>query len=90
MHIRNLGRDGRASLHLEDGESAVIVEGTAEWTTPSKPVAQRLVAAAKAKYGYSESAAAYQAGVWRLEPVKVLAWTTLYVDATRFRFDAAD
>ena len=36
VHIRNLRRDGRATLHLEDGESAVIVEGTAEWVTPSK------------------------------------------------------
>jgi hypothetical protein len=29
-------------------------------------------------------------GAWRLQPVKVLAWTTLYVDATRFHFEAAD
>jgi hypothetical protein len=53
-------------------------------------VAQRLAAAAEAKYGYPQSAASYQEGVWRLQPVKVLAWTTLYVDATRFRFEAAD
>jgi hypothetical protein len=90
VHIRNLRRDARATLHLADGDSAVIVEGVAEWVTPSKSVAQRLVAAAKAKYGYSESAASYQAGVWRLQPAKGLAWTTLYVDATRFLFQAAD
>jgi hypothetical protein len=90
VHIRNLRRDGRATLHLEDGESAVIVEGTAEWVTPSKSVAQRLVVASKAKYGYSDSAAGYLAGLWRLQPIKVLAWTTLYVDATRFLFDSAD
>ena len=90
VHIQNLRRDVRATLHLEDGESAVIVEGAAEWVTPSKTVAQRLSAAAKAKYGYPQSAASYQEGVWRLQPVKVLAWTTLYVDATRFRFSATD
>jgi hypothetical protein len=90
VHIRNLRHDGRATLHLEDGESAVIVEGKAVWVTPSKAVARRLAAAAKAKYGYVQSAASYQEGVWRLQPVKVLAWTTLYVDATRFRFEAAD
>jgi Pyridoxamine 5'-phosphate oxidase len=90
VHIRNLRRDSRATLHLEDGESAVIVEGTAEWVTPSETVAQRLAAAAPAKYGYSQSAASYLAGVWRLQPIKVLAWTTLYLDATRFRFQAAD
>jgi hypothetical protein len=90
VHIRNLRRAGRATLHLEDGEAAVIVEGDAEWVTPTKVLAQRLAAAAKAKYGYVQSAASYQEGVWRLQPVKVLAWTTLYVDATRFRFEAAD
>jgi len=90
VHIRNLRRDSRATLHLEDGESAVIVEGAAAWVTPPKTVARRLAAAAKAKYGYAQSAASYQEGVWRLQPVKVLAWTTLYVDATRFRFEAAD
>jgi hypothetical protein len=90
VHIGNLRRDGRASLHLEDGESAVIVEGTAEWVTPSKALAQRLATAAKAKYGYSQSASSYLAGVWRLQPNKALAWTTLYVDATRFVFEPAD
>jgi hypothetical protein len=89
VHIQNLRRDGRATLHLEDGESAVIVEGVAEWVTPSKAVALRLAAAAKAKYGYSQTAASYQEGVWRLQPIKALAWNTLYVDATRFRFNAA-
>lgn len=89
VHIRNLRRDRRATLHLEDGESAVIVEGIAAWTTPSRTDAQRLARASTAKYGYSQSAAAYLAGTWRLQPVKVLAWTTLYVDATRFRFEAA-
>jgi len=88
--LATVRRDGRATLHLEDGESAVIVEGVAQWTTPSKTVAQRLAKASTAKYGYSQSAASYLAGVWRLRPVKVVAWTTLFVDATRFRFEAAD
>jgi len=90
VHIRNLRRDGRAVLHMEDGDSVVIVEGIAEWTTPSKTDARGIARASKAKYGYSDSAASYLAGVWRLQPVKVLAWTTLYVDATRFHFEAAD
>jgi hypothetical protein len=90
VHIRNLSRNGRAGLHLEDGESAVIVEGVAEWTTPSKSDARRLAAAGRAKYGYSQSAASYLSGVLRLEPVKVLAWTQLHIDATRFLFEAAD
>jgi hypothetical protein len=90
VHIRNLSRDGRATLHLEDGEAAVIVEGAAEWTTPSEKVAQQLAAATTLKYGYLQSAESYVTGVWRLQPAKVLAWTLLYVDATSFRFDLAD
>jgi Pyridoxamine 5'-phosphate oxidase len=90
VHIRNLRRDGRATVHLDNGESAVIVEGMAEWVNPSEADAGRLVAAATAKYGYSQSAKDYLAGVWRLQPAKVLAWNQLYVDATRFRFEAAD
>ena len=42
VHIRNVRRDGRATVHLEDGESAVIVEGTAEWTMPSMASSTRL------------------------------------------------
>ena len=86
VHIRNLRRDGHAALHLEDGESAVIAEGVAKWMTPSKATARRLADAAQAKYGYPQSAASYREGVWRLQPIKVLAWTRLYVDATRFTF----
>jgi nitroimidazol reductase NimA-like FMN-containing flavoprotein (pyridoxamine 5'-phosphate oxidase superfamily) len=86
VHIRNLRRDGHAALHLEDGESAVIAEGVAEWMAPSKATARRLADAAQAKYGYPQSAASYLEGVWRLQPIKVLAWTRLYVDATRFTF----
>jgi Pyridoxamine 5'-phosphate oxidase len=91
VHIRNLRHDGRATLHLaEEGESAVIVEGVAEWITPSRTVARRLADAASAKYGYPQSPASYLEGLWRLEPVKVMAWTQLYVDATRFRFATPD
>lgn len=86
VHVRNLRRDGRATLNLEDADSAVIVEGVAEWVKPSKTVAQRLAKATTAKYGYPQSASDYLGGVWRLQPAKVLAWNTLYVDATRFLF----
>lgn len=59
VHVRNLRRNGRAALHLENADSVVIVEGIAEWTTPSTSVAKRLVAVAKAKYGYAQSTNAY-------------------------------
>jgi hypothetical protein len=87
VHVKNLRRDGRATLNLEDAESAVIVEGTVEWVKPSKPAAQRIATATTAKYGYPQSASYYLEGVWRLRPAKVLAWNTLYIDATRFLFE---
>jgi hypothetical protein len=45
-----------------------------------------LLAASKRKYGYAPPADAYAGGVWRLRPAKVMAWTSLPVDATRFLF----
>ena len=83
---RNLLADGRATVHLADAASAVIVEGTAELIRPDPPTVEALVAASRQKYGYAPPADAYAGGVWRLRPSKVMAWTSLPVDATRFRF----
>ena len=87
VHERNLRRDPRVVLHLESGQSAVIVEAVAERRTPSADEAQRLAQAADTKYGYGTSAGAYLGEVWCLRPRVVVAWTTLYEDATRFTFD---
>jgi hypothetical protein len=83
---RNLLADGRATLHLPDADSAVIVEGTAELIRPGPPTVDALVAASKRKHGYAPPAEAFAGGVWRLSPSRVMAWTSLPVDATRFRF----
>ena len=83
---RNLLADGRATLHLADAESAVIVEGTAELVHPDPPTVVELIAASKQKHGYAPPADAFAGGVWRLRPSKVMAWTSLPADATRFRF----
>lgn len=83
---RNLLTDGRASLHLPDAGAAVIVEGRCDLLTPAGPTVARLITASREKYGYAPPADGYAAGVWRLRPSKVLAWTSLPVDATRFRF----
>ena len=87
VHIRNLQAGSRAVVHTESGATPVIVEGTAEWCTPSRDEASRLATAAQAKYGYPVSAKSYTGGTWRLLPRVVLAWNVLYEDATRFRFD---
>jgi hypothetical protein len=85
-HTRNLRGNGHAVLHLENGSSAVIVHGIAAVDVPDDAGAERLAAPARTKYGHGQPASAYRAGVWRLAPVKVLAWTELHRDATRFRF----
>jgi nitroimidazol reductase NimA-like FMN-containing flavoprotein (pyridoxamine 5'-phosphate oxidase superfamily) len=83
----NLLANAHAALHLEDARSAVIVEGKCEVKKPSQEGAVGLAAASKAKYGYGPPASVYLGGVWRLTPVKAVAWTDLTVDATRFLFD---
>jgi hypothetical protein len=87
VHLRNLTLNPAVSLHLEDATAAVIVEGTASWVVPSRAAARSLAAASKAKYGWGQ-AASYAGGIWLLRPARVLAWNTLFRDATRFTFDA--
>jgi nitroimidazol reductase NimA-like FMN-containing flavoprotein (pyridoxamine 5'-phosphate oxidase superfamily) len=83
---RNLESNPLATLHLDDPGSAVIVEGTCEFTAPPKKTAERLRAASREKYGYAPPVSAYLAGIWTLSPRRVLAWTDLTADATRFLF----
>jgi hypothetical protein len=83
---RNLLADGRATLHLPDAAAAVVVEGGCDLIVPEGEAVDRLIAASEKKYGYAPPADAYAGGVWRLQPSKVMAWTSLSVDATRFRF----
>jgi nitroimidazol reductase NimA-like FMN-containing flavoprotein (pyridoxamine 5'-phosphate oxidase superfamily) len=85
---RNLLANPRASLHLQDASSAVIVEGTCEVVIPSAETADDLVAESKRKYGYAPPREAYLSGVWVLTPVRAMAWTDITADATRFVFSA--
>lgn len=83
---RNLLGNPQVSVHLEDAGAAVIVEGSCAWVDIDIRTARRLAAASQAKYGYAPPVYAYRAGTWRLQPVRVLAWTDLTSDATRFVF----
>ncbi len=84
---RNMRHDPRVTVHLDDSVAAVIVEGTCAVEVPDGEGAEALVAASKEKYGYAPPVDAYLSGVWTLAPAKVLAWTDLTADATRFVFD---
>ena len=83
---RNLLANPRVTLHLEDAEAVVIVEGSCEVVTPSEQFAERLSAVSKQKYGYGPPPSTYLGGVWMLTPSKVMAWADLTTDATRFVF----
>ena len=83
---RNLLANPHATLHLDGGDSAVIVDGRCQVEKPTAQGAQDLVAASKAKYGFAPPVEAYLGGVWVLSPRRVIAWTALNVDATRFLF----
>jgi pyridoxamine 5'-phosphate oxidase-like protein len=52
LHHRNLERNPRAVVHLEDTMAAVILEGSMQRMTPPSDPARRLSAASKQKYGY--------------------------------------
>ena len=84
---RNLEANPQAVMTLEDAMEAVIVEGRCERLFPTGELARRLAAASKSKYGYGPPPTSYaESGVWRLRPQRVLAWTQLPRDATRFTF----
>jgi hypothetical protein len=86
LHQRNLERDQRVVVHLEDTMAAVVLEGSMRREVPSPELARRLIAASKAKYGYAAPAEAYTAGLWVLRPERARAWSAFPTDVTRFRF----
>jgi hypothetical protein len=86
VHLRNLARNSAGAVHLEDGKRAVIVEGRAAMTAASPEQAEALAALSLSKYGFAPPLDAYAAGIWRLAPVRALAWDAFPDDVTRFRF----
>ena len=86
IHQRNLRTHPEVVVHLPDPMAAVIVEGRAAWRRPQLADAKRLVADSKGKYGYAPPPATYIAGTWALAPRRVLAWTSITDDPTRFEF----
>ena len=85
---RNLVANARASVTLEGAQSAVILEGVVTRVTPDTEIAAALAAQANAKYELAgQSAADYEVELCMFKPRQALAWTVLFQDATRFRFD---
>lgn len=90
VHNKNLATNSALSMHIGDGMTAVIVEGRATFETPSVEIAERMAAEHNRKYSHYGKATVDQyasRGTWALKAQRVIAWTNLPVNATRFTFD---
>jgi general stress protein 26 len=89
VHYRNITHNPQVVVHIGDGQEAIILEGAVEIEMPTEAMATRLSDESFAKYpqyGHLDPKL-YMGGVSVLRPRRVLAWTKLWEDATRFRFD---
>jgi hypothetical protein len=85
---RNLAQNPAVCVHLESGSDVVILHGEVrELGEADREVAERLAEAANVKYGYGAKADNYVVGgTFAFRPRKVIAWKTLFKDATRWEF----
>ncbi len=91
-HAQNLAHNPAVSLHLENAEQVVILDGSARPAgKPAPDLAQRLSAAYRAKYaasGYAPEPSQWdEGGLYVFTPRMALAWTTFFEDPTKFTFD---
>ena len=87
--VREIAVNPHVSVHLDGLEEVVIVEGDAEVLTGlDDDLAERLAAASNAKFPeYRMKPEFYKAnGAIAIRPRKVIAWTDISKDPTRFRF----
>ncbi|WP_255170326.1 pyridoxamine 5'-phosphate oxidase family protein [Natrononativus amylolyticus] len=84
--VRNLASNPAITVHTEDGESVVIIEGVAEKLTDETADEARLE---RIDDRYEETyGVRHGTPVFAARPTTVLAWTDYPTDATRWRFDA--
>jgi general stress protein 26 len=88
--VQEVAENQHVSVHLDDVDDVLIVEGDAEiLASVETELAERLAAASNAKFPeYGMTAAVYVSrGAIAIRPRKVIAWTDISKDPTRFRFD---
>ena len=88
--VRELAANPHVSVHLDGVDDVVIVEGDAETLAGvGDELAKHLAAASNAKYPeYRMTAGFYKShGAIAIRPRKVISWTDISKDPTRFRFD---
>ena len=88
-HARNILENPHVSVHLENGDEALIAEGTcAPAKNPGPELANQLAIAFCAKYekfGYAPAPDQWnKGGLYVFTPSKVLAWTVFYENPTKF------
>ena len=88
--VREVGENPHVTIHLDGTEEVIIVEGDAEVLAGiGEELATALAAASNAKFPeYRMTPDFYRAnGAIAIRPRKVIAWTDITRDPTRFRFD---
>ena len=91
-HAQNIARNPHVAVHLEDGEKAIILEGTsAPAGKPEASLARRLSEAYKRKYaasGYSPEPDQWdEGGLFVFTPRQCIAWTVFMENPTKFVFE---
>lgn len=91
-HALNISTNPYVSVHLENGDQALIAEGVcAPAGRPDAALAERLADAYRAKYkkwGYAPEASQWDGGgLYVFTPSKVLAWTSFVEDPTKFMIE---
>nr|WP_245756979.1 pyridoxamine 5'-phosphate oxidase family protein [Halogranum rubrum] len=82
--VRNLAQNPAITIHREDAETVVIVEGTAERYMEGEAdpeILERIDDAYEEKYGIRHGTP-----VFAIRPERVLAWSDYPSDATRWTF----
>jgi len=89
-HARNIAANPRVAIHLESGDSVVIVNGAAR-ELPKKPTVKLATALAQAytrkykEFGYAPQPTMWDAGgLFAVTPHTALAWTAFTEDPTKF------
>jgi hypothetical protein len=88
--VRDLASNPHVAVHLDGVHEVIVLEGEAEMLRSVEPEqAERLAAASNAKFPeYRMTAKVYvQRGAIAIRPRKVIAWSDISRDPTRFRFD---
>ncbi|MEM7335225.1 MAG: pyridoxamine 5'-phosphate oxidase family protein [Chloroflexota bacterium] len=77
---RNLMAHPQVGVHLEDGDSGVIIEGAATYITDDESIIEKTDAAYMEKYNIPHGP------VWQIHPHKIFAWQDGIKSMTRWRF----